>query len=141
MKLQFTLRWMLIAVTVLSVLFFLLLVYPTARSTRFVVGVNSDVIDPYNALDIDKDIPKQHSRTTYSSTLLPWTWTDLFACRRRISVRIDEVWDDPRLPRYATNERCTVYEVACGLSRIRKLSVRRHDVAVSTPTSEVQYRQ
>ena len=89
MRPRFSLKWLLIAVTVLSVALFVLVIYPTNKARIFVAGINDGTIAPNDVLisakfaRLNDELP---GTKTVVAELLPSTWVDLFAIRRRVQV-------------------------------------------------------
>lgn len=87
---RFSLKWLLIVVTALSVALFVLLIYPTTKAKRFVAGVNNGSIDNDAAtgnpkpIEFSKEDVGEDGRS--SAELLPWDWSDLFRLRRRVEI-------------------------------------------------------
>ena len=90
MRPRFSLKRLLIAVTVLSFTLFVLVIYPTNKAKRFVAGINDGTIDH----DATTGNPKPPVFTTDdagederpTAELLPWEWKDLFRLRRRVEI-------------------------------------------------------
>lgn len=90
MRPRFSLKWLLIAVTLLSVALFVLVIYPTNKAKRFVAGINDGSIDHDAASGNPKpfEFTKQEAGEDGRSTaeLLPWDGGDLFRMRRRVEI-------------------------------------------------------
>jgi hypothetical protein len=93
MRPHFSLKWLLIAVTVLSVILFVLVIYPTNKARHFVAGINngSDVYmlmvpDGTGRQVVAIGGSKVPGAKPLYAELLPWSWDDLLRMRRRVHV-------------------------------------------------------
>ena len=81
---RFSLRWFLITFTVLSVLFFVLTVYPTTKAKHFVAGINN------GSIDVSDELPwERRAVSKATAEIRPCTWGDLFKIRRQLNVTFD----------------------------------------------------
>jgi hypothetical protein len=93
MRPRFSIKWLLIAVTLLSVALFVLVIYPTNKAKRYVAEINADGIDLAKEIS-DPEAGRQvftpgsdaPRAKTVSAELLPWTRGDLLKMRRRVQV-------------------------------------------------------
>ena len=86
---RFSLKWLLIAVTVLSVALFVLVIYPTNKAKRFVAGINDGRIDPTKELEWpfrSESTLAPISRIPLTAELKPYIWADFVSCQRRVDV-------------------------------------------------------
>ncbi len=88
MRYRFSLKGLLIGISIFGACLFILVIFPTIQASRFVAGVND------GSIPISKewspplaDAPNEtYGETTLAAKLLPRTWDDLFSVRRRIEV-------------------------------------------------------
>jgi hypothetical protein len=90
---RFSMRWLLIAFTLIAIALYVFFVHPTVAANRFVGAVNRDDFRELTALGMLKDlksISKDFSfeNCTVSAELKPRTWRDLYKFRRKVLVHI-----------------------------------------------------
>jgi hypothetical protein len=95
MRPRFSLRWLLVSFTVLAVIFYLLFVRPTQVAQSFVDRVNAG-----NYWELFSELQRQ-PRTSANNesgglwgkslfaSVSPRSWSDIFQCRRRFSLRFE----------------------------------------------------
>ena len=79
---RFSLRWMLIAFTLLAVIFYFCFVWPTVNAQRLVADIN---VGNYSRLPVFKDSIHIVDADAF---LLPRSWDDALRCRRRVGVEV-----------------------------------------------------
>lgn len=88
-KPRFSLKWLLLTVTLLSVALFVFAIYPTDRASRFAAQLNAGAIIANDVLKFPKlgHLSDEVPRTkVVKAKLLPATWRDFFGIRRRVEV-------------------------------------------------------
>jgi hypothetical protein len=107
MRPRFSLRWLLIAFTVLSLGFYLFFIRPTVIANQFVSRIDDGEVDQFLSLygrlvrDRIERFEQAYSpdiSPRFTAVCYPQTWTDFIALRRTISV---SVWIHPY---YGTKE-------------------------------------
>jgi hypothetical protein len=91
MRPRFSLRWLLIAFTVLSLGFYLLFVRPTVLANEFIAAINGHDYERANSLfEYVRTIRGFTSfggeRSWYIGEVRPREWSDVWQCRRIIRV-------------------------------------------------------
>jgi hypothetical protein len=97
MRPRFSLRWLLIGFTIVSVAFYVAIIRPTAMAQRFVVAIERNDFDAAHSLlrEDDRRISiaagKLRDRVgpidRMFIEIFPRNWQDLWACQRRLLLR------------------------------------------------------
>lgn len=82
----FSLRWLLIAFTVLSVFFYALVVRPTVIAKQFVSSVNRGDLAELQLLHEESVQPWPFVTGSVYAELVPLKWTDFKLFRRKIAI-------------------------------------------------------
>jgi hypothetical protein len=96
---QFSLRWLLIAFTVLSVSFYVLFIRPTALAKELVNATNCGDFSTLKTMTAGssssmlEDLQSYHKDFTFenckvSAEVRPSTWRDIYKFRRKVNIRI-----------------------------------------------------
>ena len=94
MRPRFSLKWLLIAFTILGVAFYVAFVRPTVIAQRFINLVEHDELQRAESLFIEPDKPFDLGRKEKSvpviveAELLPRTWHDVLKMQRRLEVHV-----------------------------------------------------
>ena len=104
MRPRFSLKWLLIAFTVLSVLFYVLFIRPTVNAERFVADINAG---NYSQLPVFKNTIRILDADAF---LLPRSWDDALRCRWRIGVEVTSQSFFLVRSRDAVNTKSILYE-------------------------------
>jgi hypothetical protein len=91
---RFSLKWLLIACSLVAVALYVFFVHPTVRANRFVDAINGGDFRELTTLGMLKDLKSfsqdfSFENCTVSAELKPRTWRDVYKFRRKALVRID----------------------------------------------------
>jgi hypothetical protein len=96
---QFTLKWLFVLFTVLSVSFYVLFIRPTSLAKQFVNETNVGNFATLKTMTAGStsmldDLQSYHKDFTFenckiSADVRPSTWRDIYSFRRKVNVRID----------------------------------------------------
>jgi len=93
---RFSLKWLMVFVTALSVLLYALIIHPTVRANQFVNAIKNgdfstlEVMRPNGGnITMLEDLQSWHKSFTFenckvSAEINPRTWRDVYKCRRKI---------------------------------------------------------
>jgi hypothetical protein len=118
---RFSLRWLLIAVAIVSVPLYFFFVRPTMLAERFVEAVNAHDAKRATAMVQGGDetaITTYYASTDYHAEILPRTWSDIWHAKRTVQVQSTGTMND-RGGSGLTEVMCTQESVfTCGPFRI-----------------------
>jgi hypothetical protein len=101
MRPRFSLRWLLIAVTVVAVLLFVLLIHPDNKAQSFVNAVNDRTFDlNVEARLKEAGVELERLGRRVDAALIPRNWADRVFMRRRVKVTGSMANGDPGDPPY-----------------------------------------
>src|SRR3954465_6455405 len=96
---QFTLKWLFVLFTVLSVSFYVLFIRPTSLAKQFVNETNVGNFATLKTMTAGStsmldDLQSYHKDFAFenckiSADVRPSTWRDIYSFRRKVNVRID----------------------------------------------------
>ena len=88
MRPRFSLRWLLIAFTLVAVALYVFFVHPTVRANRFVGAINGGEFGELKALRMTEKLGVSLEDCKVSAEVKPRTWRDVYKFRRKALVHV-----------------------------------------------------
>ncbi len=88
MRPRFSLRWLLIAFTLVAVALYVFFVHPTVRANRFAGAINGGDFAELKALGMNEKLGVSLEVCKVKAILKSRTWRDVFKFRRKASVLV-----------------------------------------------------
>jgi hypothetical protein len=90
---RFSLRWLLVAFTLVAVVLYVLFVHPTIAANRFVAAVNRGDFSQLESLGLLRNLQTYNKdytfeKVTVRAKLKPRAWRDVYKFRRNVDVRV-----------------------------------------------------